>query len=93
MLRGISVYPSPLAYEPDTNTFYHNNGEGTFADVSASSGIGAFAGTGMGAVCADFDNDGDTDIFVCNDMTPNFLFQNDGTGTFSEVALVPRHRL
>ena len=51
------------------------------------SGIGAHGGTGMGAICADFDNDGDTDIFVCNDVTPNFLFQNDGTGKFEEVAL------
>jgi enediyne biosynthesis protein E4 len=85
--RGVSAYPSPLAYEPDTNTFYHNSGDGTFTDASVSSGIGTQAGTGMGAVCADFDNDGDTDIFVCNDMTPNFLFQNDGTGVFSEVAL------
>jgi len=86
-VRGISAYPSPLAYEPDTNTFYHNEGDGTFVDASASSGIGAQAGTGMGAVCADYDNDGDTDIFVCNDMTPNFLFQNEGNGTFTEVAL------
>ncbi len=86
-LRGISAYPSPLAYEPDTNTFYRNNGDGTFADVTAASGIGQYAGTGMGGVCADFDNDGDVDIFVCNDMTPNFLFQNNGDGTFTEVAL------
>jgi hypothetical protein len=85
--RGLSAYPSPLAYEPDPNTFYHNNGEGTFADASARSGIGAYAGTGMGAVCGDFDNDGDTDIFVCNDMGPNSLFQNDGSGNFTEVAL------
>ena len=86
-LRGISAYPSPLAYEPDSNTLYHNNGDGTFHDVSDRSGIGAHLGTGMGGVCGDYDNDGDTDIFVCNDMTPNFLFQNDGPGTFSEVAL------
>lgn len=86
-LRGISVYPSPLAYEPDTNTFYRNNGDGAFADATDSSGIGAHAGTGMGGVCGDYDGDGDTDIFVCNDMTPNFLFENDGSGVFTEVAL------
>jgi hypothetical protein len=86
-LRGISAYPSPLAYEPDVNTFYRNNGDGTFTDLSLKSGIGLHKGAAMGAVCADYDNDGDTDIFVCNDMMANFLFENDGTGTFTEVAL------
>jgi enediyne biosynthesis protein E4 len=86
-LRGISAYPSPLAFEPDSNTLYRSNGDGTFTDVSMQSGIGLHAGTGMGAVCADYDNDGDTDIIVCNDMLGNFVFENDGTGQFTEVAL------
>ncbi len=85
--RGISVYPSPLAFKGDSNTLYRNQGDGSFVDISRSSGIGGPSGTGMGAVCGDYDNDGDTDIFVCNDMTPNFLYQNDGKGQFTEVAL------
>jgi hypothetical protein len=67
---------------------YGNRGDGTFADVTQASGIGAHAGTAMGGVCADYDRDGDTDIFVCNDMTPNFLFENDGRGNFTETAWV-----
>jgi hypothetical protein len=55
--------------------------------VSGPSGVGAVAGTGMGVVAADFDDDGDTDVFVCNDVRGNFLFQNDGTGKFEEVGL------
>ncbi len=85
--RGISAYPSPLAYQAEMSTFYRNQGHGTFEDVSERSGIGVSAGTGMGAVCGDYDNDGDTDIFVCNDMAPNFLFKNDGKGVFTEEAL------
>jgi uncharacterized protein (UPF0254 family) len=57
---------------------YRNNGDGTFTDVSQESGIGQVAGTGMGMVCGDFDNDGDTDIFALNDVAANFLFENDG---------------
>ncbi len=86
--RGISVYPAPLTYPRDTNTLYRNMGNGTFKDVSVQSGINAHPGTAMGGVCFDYDNDGDTDIFVCNDMTANFLFENDGTGKFKEVGLL-----
>jgi hypothetical protein len=63
-------------------------GDGTFEDVTDSSGIGAVAGTGMGTVCFDYDDDGDTDIFVCNDAWPNFLYENDGAGRFRDVALI-----
>ena len=79
---------TPRHYRPVPDILYRNNGDGTFTDVSAASGIGAHAGWGMGMVCADYDNDGDTDIFVANDVSVNFLFQNDGKGTFKEVALV-----
>jgi len=66
---------------------YRNNGDGTFADISVTSGVAAHEGTGMGMVCADYDNDGDTDIIVGNDVAGNFVFQNDGTGKFEEVGL------
>jgi hypothetical protein len=84
---GVSVYANPRFYRPAANLLYRNNGDGTFTDVSAASGIGRHAGYGMGTVCADYDNDGDTDILVANDVTANFLFQNDGKGVFEEVAV------
>ena len=84
---GHPVYPSPRDYPPDPDTFYRNNGDGTFADASAASGIAAQAGPGMGPVCADYDADGDTDILVGNDVEANFLYRNDGRGRFDEVAL------
>ena len=84
---GVPLYPSPRDYEPDPDTLYRNNGDGTFTDVSEESGIDLHAGAGMGITCGDYDNDGDTDIFVCNDVQANFLFQNDGTGRFDEVGL------
>ncbi len=85
---GFHVYPGPDHYLPVPDCFYRNNGDGTFEDVSVESGIAAHRGHGMGTVCADIDEDGDTDVFVANDSTPNFLFQNDGTGKFREVGLL-----
>jgi hypothetical protein len=84
---GIPVYANPRFYRPVPNVLYHNNGNGTFTNVSLESGIGRHAGYGMGTVCADFDSDGDTDIFVANDVSENFLFKNDGTGKFEEVGV------
>jgi hypothetical protein len=84
---GYSSYSGPMAYEPTPDALYRNNGDGTFMDVSVGSGITAASGTGMGTVCADYDNDGDTDIFVANDVMQNFLWENDGRGHFQEVGL------
>ena len=84
-MNGFPAYVGPLHYPPTTNVLYHNNGDGTFTDVSVASGIAAHLGSGMGVICADYDNDGDTDIIVGNDLRPNFVFQNDGTGKFKEV--------
>jgi hypothetical protein len=84
-MNGFPAYVGPLHFPPTTNLLYHNNGNGTFTDVSISSGIAAHAGSGMGVICADFDNDGDTDIIVGNDLRANFVFQNDGKGRFKEV--------
>ncbi len=85
---GFHVYPGPDHYLPTPDILYRNRGDGTFTDVSVESGIAAHKGRGMGIVCADYDNDGDTDIFVGNDSTPNFLFENDGTGKFQEAGLL-----
>ena len=86
-LMGFPAYPAPYSYTPEPDTLYRNNGDGTFSDVSTESGVNAHKGTGMGMVCADFDRDADTDVFVLNDVAGNFLFRNDGTGKFEEVGL------
>ncbi len=86
-MNGLPWYVGPVDYLPVPDTLYRNNGDGTFTDVSMESGVGRHAGTGMGMVCADYDNDGDTDVFVLNDVAANFLFRNDGKGNFEEVAL------
>ena len=87
-MSGFPAYVGPLNYPPTANVLFRNNGDGTFTDVSVASGIAKHLGTGMGLICADYDADGDTDIFVGNDLGANFLFQNDGTGQFTEVGLV-----
>ncbi len=88
VIGGYARYPSPLDFMPEPDTLFRNNGDGTFTDVSVESGVGLHAGTGMGMTACDYDNDGDTDVFVCNDVRGNFFFQNDGTGKFEEVALM-----
>ncbi len=87
-VAGHRAYSGPRDYPPTADSLYRNNGDGTFTDVSAASGIGRHSGPGMGTVCADYDDDGDTDIYVANDDEPNFLLQNDGTGKFDEVGLI-----
>jgi hypothetical protein len=87
-ISGVSRYAGPMDYPPTTNNLYRNNGDGTFTDVSLESGIAEHKGWGMGGICADYDNDGDTDIRILNDVYADFLFQNDGTGKFQEVALM-----
>jgi hypothetical protein len=79
-------YCHPKQYQGLPNSLFHNNGDGTFTDVSAASGIRAHVGKGMGLGVADFDDDGWTDIFVANDTMPSFLFMNNRDGTFTESA-------
>jgi len=85
---GIHVYRSPTEYAGQPHTLFRNNGDGTFSDVSATSGIAGHPAPGMGVICADYDDDGDTDIFVLNDVFGNFCFRNDGKGKFEEVGLL-----
>ena len=87
MINGVPAYPGPLCYEPIADVLYVNNGDGTFTEVSQESDIGRVARNGMGMVCADYDNDGDTDIFVANDGDGNLFFENDGSGRFTEVGI------
>ena len=87
--NGYRIYLGPPYFGPTRDNLYRNNGDGTFTDVSDESGISGHLGTGMGVVCGDYDNDGDTDIFVANDISAgNFLFKNDGTGKFEEIGLI-----
>ncbi len=88
MQDGIPSQTGPLCYEPVADVLYSNNGDGTFTDVSHQSGVGRVASNGMGMVCADYDNDGDTDVFVVNDLEGNFLFENDGSGHFEEIGMM-----
>lgn len=87
-INGVPSYPGPLDYTPIPDTLYHNERDGRFRDVSEESGIARWAGTTMGLVAADFDGDGDDDIFICNDVKENFLFINDGKGVFEEMAIL-----
>ncbi len=80
-------YCHPKVYEGLPGQLFHNNRDGTFTDVSQSSGIGRHIGKGMGVAFADIDGDGLTDIFVANDSVRNFLFRNQGDGTFQEIGL------
>jgi hypothetical protein len=83
---GFAAYDGPLDHIPIPHSLYRNRGDGTFEDISEESGIRAHPGLGMGTICADYDDDGDVDIFVANDESPNYCFQNDGTGKFTEAA-------
>ncbi len=81
------TYCPPEEFPAITNILYHNNGDGTFTDVSQKSGIAAKKGRALGVAFADYDGDGFTDIFVANDGMQQYLFHNNGNGTFSEVGL------
>ena len=85
--QGVSTYCTPEALPGQSDSFFRNNGDGTFSDITQSAGLFAPTGKGLGVVWGDYDNDGDPDIFVANDTTPNFLYQNNGKGTFQNIAL------
>jgi len=81
------TYCPPEEFPAVTNILYHNNGDGTFTDVSQRSGIAAKKGRALGVAFADYDEDGFTDIFVANDGMQQYLFRNNGNGTFTERGL------
>ena len=85
--QDLKAYPSPENFSGAADVLYHG-ADGTFTDVTADAGVLNVDGKGMGVVCADYDVDGDVDIFIANDQRPNFLYQNDGTGKFVDVALI-----
>jgi len=84
--RGERHYCVPRIYEPAPSWLFHNNGNGTFTDVSQSSGIGSLLGKAWGVVATDVNNDGWMDLFVANDTVANFLLVNDH-GRFHDQGL------
>jgi hypothetical protein len=86
--KGVLVNCGPRGLPADAHSLYHNNGDGTFTDVSVPSGIAGAAGSyGLTAVAADFNDDGWPDIYVACDSTPSLLFLNNHDGTFKESGL------
>jgi enediyne biosynthesis protein E4 len=88
LYKGVMVACGPPGLNGGKNILYHNNGDGTFTDVSESSGILQANGTfGLGVLTADFDNDGWPDIYVADDSTPSALYQNKHNGKFVDVGM------
>jgi hypothetical protein len=85
--RKLVSYCHPDAYDGVPDVLYRNNGDGTFRDVTREAGIWTTEGKGLGAIWVDYDQDGDPDLYVANDSVRNFLFRNNGDGTFSDVTL------
>ncbi len=81
------TYCPPGEFPRTTNILYHNRGDGTFENVSERSGIAAKKGHGLGVAFADYNGDGLTDIYVANDGMQQYLFRNNGNGTFKEVGM------
>jgi hypothetical protein len=87
--RGIPVQCGPRGMKGLGDSLYHNNGDGTFTDVSKEAGVDDASGYyGLGVVWSDFNDDGRPDLFVADDSTPNYLYRNDGKGHFSDVSYI-----
>ena len=87
MNKGVRVYCDPRIYEGELDILYHNNGDGTFTDVTESAGLSGATGRGLALAWGDYDDDGDMDVYIANDADQNFLYSNNGDGTFTEVSL------
>ena len=77
---------NPHSFEPQDNVLYRNNGDGTFTDVTVELGVESHGGRSLQAIFTDFDLDGDLELYVANDLSPNFLYRNNGDGTFTDVS-------
>lgn len=87
-IAGHEFHTGPVDYPPAADFLYRNNGDGTFTDVSQTSGVAELKAPGMGVLSADLDGDGDFDLFVANDQFANFLLTNDGSGNFVDDGLI-----
>ena len=85
-LEGVHIYCGPHEYPGARDTLYRNNGDGTFTDLTTRAGVHN-TGKGLGALFTDYNDDGYPDIFVANDAVPDFLYQNNKDGTFTDVAI------
>jgi hypothetical protein len=89
VFMGIAVNCGPRGLIGESCTLYHNNGDGTFTDVTEKSGVNRPSGYfGLGVLVSDFDNDGWPDVYVANDDTPAILFHNNHDGTFTDTAVL-----
>jgi len=86
--EGFRTYCNPTIFDGVADRLFRNNGDGTFADVSARAGIANPAGKGLGVTFCDVDGDGLTDVYVANDLVRNFLYRNNGDGTFRDITYV-----
>jgi hypothetical protein len=92
--RGLKVMCGPRGLKGEPDHLFHNNGDGTFTDVSVKAGVGdANAYYGLTAVFADVNNDGKVDLLVANDSTPNYLYINKGDGTFEDSSYASGYAL
>ena len=86
--KNIRLFCSPLSIRTTRHFLYRNNGDKTFTEASAAAGITRADGHGFGVLTADLNGDGKIDIYVANDMNPNFLYLNKGDGTFEDVTAI-----
>ncbi len=86
IVRGVPMSMAPEGYPGEPDLLYRNNGDGTFTEVSSKAGLNRMLGRGLGCVTVDFNGDGWVDIYVTNDAMQNFLYRNNGDGTFTDVA-------
>ncbi len=86
--KGIRAYCEPDNFIAQSDTLYRNNGDGTFTDVTKTTGIYNTTGKGLGVVWGDYNNDGAADIYIANDSTENFFYRNSGDGTFEEIGFM-----
>ena len=86
--RGVDVFCGPQGQRPEANVFYLNNGDGTFTDATRQAGLSGPRHFSFEAMFTDFDEDGQIDLYVVNDQGPNYLYRNQGDGTFEDQALI-----
>lgn len=85
-VRNVRLFCSPHSIPPEKDILYHNEGDGTFRDATDETGVGARSGRSQGVVAADVNDDGRIDLYLGNDLHPNFLFLNEGNGTFRDAS-------
>jgi enediyne biosynthesis protein E4 len=81
----VRIFCSPKALKPEQDCLLQNAGDGTFRDVTSAAGLDELSGRAQGVLASDIDGDGDVDLYIGNDIHPNFLYLNSGGGEFSNV--------